>query len=137
MNTNEKLTALRFEMQKRKIDAYFIPTADYHESEYVGPHFKARAFMSGFTGSQGTLVVTLNESALWVDGRYFIQAEHQIEGSEITLMKMGTLNTPTIVEYLAQKLAPNAILGFDGKVVNTAFMKQLQPLQLQYAMEED
>lgn len=137
MNTNEKLTALRFEMQKRQIDAYFIPTADYHESEYVGPHFKARAFMSGFTGSQGTLVVTLNESALWVDGRYFIQAEHQIEGSEITLMKMGTPNTPTIVEYLAQKLVPNAMLGFDGKVVNTAFMKQLQPLQLQYAMEED
>lgn len=137
MNTNEKLNALRQEMTKRNIDAYLVPTADYHESEYVGPHFKARAYLSNFTGSQGTLVVTMKESALWVDGRYFIQAQQQINDSEIILMKMGTPNTPTVMEYLQKVLQEGDTLGFDGKVVNTAFMQQLHPYGFQYAMEED
>lgn len=124
MNTNEKLQALRQEMQKRKIDAYIVPTSDYHESEYVGPYFKARAYLSGFTGSQGTLAVTLQESALWVDGRYFIQAEKQLAGSEIKMMKMGTPDTPTLLQWLNEKLPENGRLGFDGKVMNTALASQ-------------
>ena len=74
----ERLSALREEMKKRKIDIYIVPTADFHESEYVGEHFKARKFITGFTGSAGTAVITLTEAGLWTDGRYFVQAEKQL-----------------------------------------------------------
>ena len=76
----ERLTALREEMKRRSIDIYVVPTADFHESEYVGEHFKARKFITGFTGSAGTAVITLKEAGLWTDGRYFVQAEKQLEG---------------------------------------------------------
>ena len=79
----ERLTALREEMKRRSIDIYVVPTADFHESEYVGEHFKARKFITGFTGSAGTAVITLKEAGLWTDGRYFVQAEKQLEGSTV------------------------------------------------------
>ena len=89
---NSKIRKLRKLMQEKNIDAYIIPTNDYHSSEYVGDYFKCREFMSGFTGSAGTLIVTANEACLWVDGRYFIQAENETANSEIKIMKMAMPN---------------------------------------------
>ena len=78
----ERLKALRAEMEKRGITVYVVPTADFHESEYVGDHFKARKFITGFTGSAGTAVITLDEAGLWTDGRYFVQAENQLKTAQ-------------------------------------------------------
>ena len=85
----ERLQALRKEMEKRRIAIYVVPTSDFHESEYVGEHFKARRFITGFTGSAGTAVITMTEAGLWTDGRYFVQAEKQLSGSTVTLYRMG------------------------------------------------
>ena len=89
MTIPEKLSALRALMEDRGYDVYLVPTDDNHQSEYVGEHFKARAFITGFTGSAGTAVITKTEAGLFTDGRYFIQAANQLEGSGITLFKMG------------------------------------------------
>ena len=96
----QRLEKLRGLMAQRGIDAYIIPTSDFHESEYVGDYFKARKYMSGFTGSAGTMVVTAKEACLWTDGRYFIQAANQLKGTTIILMKMGEEGTPAIEDYL-------------------------------------
>ena len=98
----ERLRALRQEMAKRKISAYLVPTADYHESEYVGEHFKERAFITGFTGSAGTAVITMTEAGLWTDGRYFVQAKKQLSGTPVTLYRMGEEGVPTVLEYLEE-----------------------------------
>ena len=84
---NERLAKLRRLMEERHMDAYLIPTSDFHESEYVGEYFKEREYLSGFTGSAGTLVITYNKAALWTDGRYYLQAEEQLSVSNIELMK--------------------------------------------------
>ncbi|MGN1120089.1 MAG: aminopeptidase P family N-terminal domain-containing protein, partial [Oscillospiraceae bacterium] len=101
---NERIAALRGLMRSRGIDAYIVCTEDFHGSEYVGEYFKLREYLSGFTGSAGTLVVTAEEAALWTDGRYFLQAAEQLRGSSIALMKQGVEGVPDIAEYLAQKL---------------------------------
>lgn len=75
MSVTDRIAKLRKLMEERKMDAYIIPSADNHQSEYVGEHFKARAFISGFTGSAGTVIITKDDAGLWTDGRYFIQAE--------------------------------------------------------------
>ena len=121
----DRLQALRAEMKKRGIDIYVIPTADFHESEYVGEYFKARAYMTGFSGSAGTAVVTMTEAGLWTDGRYFVQAERQLEGTGVTLFRMAEEGVPTIEEYIAKELLERGCLGFDGRVVNTAWGKKL------------
>ncbi len=121
----ERLQALRAEMAKRGIDIYVVPTADFHESEYVGEYFKARAFMTGFTGSAGTAVITQTEAGLWTDGRYFVQAERQLAGSGVTLFRMAEEGVPTIDEYLEEKLPEGGCLGFDGRVVNSTWGKKL------------
>lgn len=105
-------------MKEKGIDVYVIPSSDYHQSEYVGEYFKTREFISGFTGSAGTVVVTENEAGLWTDGRYFIQAENQLEGSSITLFKMGEENVLTFIEYISKNLKSGQCLGFDGKVLS-------------------
>lgn len=115
----ERIENLRNILNEKEIYAYIIPSSDYHQSEYVSDYFKSREFMSGFTGSAGTLIVTQDEAGLWVDGRYFIQAEEQIKGSNIKLFKMGEENVPTIEEYLIDNMPKNSILGFDGKVIST------------------
>ncbi len=117
MNVKERIDALRNEMKSAGIDVYIIPTSDFHDSEYVSPYFMARRFFSGFTGSAGTLVVSADESALFTDGRYFIQAENQLSGSGITLMKSGEPNVPTVKKYVADKLCSGGTIGFDGRVV--------------------
>ena len=96
----QRLKKLRGLMAQRGIDAYVIPTSDFHESEYVGDYFKARRYMSGFTGSAGTLVVTAKEACLWTDGRYFIQAANQLKDTTVTLMKIGEEGTPLMEDYL-------------------------------------
>lgn len=97
----EQLTKLRALMAARHIDAYLIPTTDFHGSEYVNDYFKCRRYVSGFTGSAGTLLVTPDEAWLWTDGRYFLQAADQLAGTGIGLMKEKEPGVPTIAEYLA------------------------------------
>lgn len=121
----ERLQALREEMKKRNIDIYVIPTADFHESEYVGEHFKARKFITGFNGSAGTAVVTLTEAGLWTDGRYFVQAENQLAGSTVTLYRMGEEGVPKVDEFIAEKLGEGGCIGFDGRVVNGSWGRKL------------
>ena len=118
MTIPEKLQALRAVMKANGIDIYIVPTDDFHQSEYVGEHFKARAYITGFTGSAGTAVITLDEAGLWTDGRYFLQAGKQLEGTTITLRKMGEPGVPTIPEYLAEALPSGGTLGVDGRVIS-------------------
>ncbi len=123
-----RLNHLRQQMKARGMDAYLIPTADFHESEYVGEYFKCRSFMSGFTGSAGSLVVTLDDAALWVDGRYFVQAGEQLKGSTIRMMKMGEDGVPEIEDFIADAVPEQGCLGFDGRVVNSFTGKKLEAL---------
>ncbi|MDE6389403.1 MAG: aminopeptidase P family protein [Lachnospiraceae bacterium] len=125
MNVDDKLNALRKLMQERNLSAYIIPTEDFHSSEYVGEYFKVREYMSGFTGSAGTLIVLSDEAALWTDGRYFIQAAKQLAGSSIMLMKAGQPGVPTIAEYLYDKLEEKSAIGFDGRTVTGQFVKTI------------
>lgn len=122
----EQILALRRAMKRHGISAYLVTTEDFHGSEYVGAFFKVRENLSGFTGSAGRLVVTENEAALWTDGRYFIQAEAELAGSGITLMKQGEPGVPTIEQFLADKLPELSVLGFDGRCVNAVFAKKLE-----------
>ena len=124
----ERLARLRREMEKRNIAVYLVPTADYHESEYVGEHFKARKYITGFTGSAGTAVVTMTEAGLWTDARYFLQAAAQLEGSGVTLYRMGEEGVPTLFEYLRSALKEGEILGFDGRVVNDNLGRRLREI---------
>lgn len=122
----EQVIRLRSEMRKHGIFAYVVITEDFHGSEYVGGYFKVREYLSGFTGSAGTLVVTEDEAALWTDGRYFIQAAAELSGSGIELMKQGEPETPGIVRYLCEKMPDGSVLGFDGRAVNAAFARRLE-----------
>lgn len=126
MNTVEKLTALRVEMKKHRLAAYIVPADDFHGSEYVGDYFKAREYLSGFTGSAGTLLVMPEKAALWTDGRYFLQAEKQLSGSGIELMKSGQPDVPTLSEYLGEELSEGDVVGFDGRTVTGAFVEELR-----------
>lgn len=116
----DRLDALRKLMKERGMDAYMIPTADFHESEYVGEHFKCREYMTGFTGSAGTALITMDEACLWVDGRYYVQAAAQLKDSTVTMMKMGQEGVPSLRAYLEDKMPEGGCLGFDGRVVNAA-----------------
>ena len=113
----KELELLRIKMKKIGVDACLIPTSDFHGSEYVGDYFKCREYISGFTGSAGTVVVTLDEAGLWTDGRYFLQAAKQLAGSGITLMKERQPGVPTIEEYLKTTLKKGQTLGFDGRCI--------------------
>lgn len=106
-------------MREAGIDIYLIPTSDFHESEYVGGHFKAREFMSGFTGSAGTLVVTQTQAGLWTDGRYFIQAEAQLKNSGIDLYKMGMKDVLSVEDFVIENIPEEGKLGLDGRVINS------------------
>ena len=124
----ERIAALRSLMAERQIDAYMIPTSDFHESEYVGDYFKCRKFITGFTGSAGTAIITQTEARLWTDGRYFVQAAKQLEGTGVLLMKSGQEGVPTEEEYLAEVMPQNGTLGFDGRVVNSQLGEKLEEL---------
>ncbi len=121
----ERLSRLRALMQQKGAGAYYVPTADFHLSEYVNPYFKSRQYLTGFTGSAGTLVVTMDEAALWVDGRYFIQAEEQLSGAPVKLMKMGEEGVPSVLEYLS-KLPEGTVIGLDGRTVSAAMALRME-----------
>ncbi len=116
MNASEKIAALRAAMRESGLDGYLIPSADPHMSEYLPAHYRARAWFSGFTGSAGTLAVTADRAALWTDGRYFIQAERQLAGSGIELMRMREPGTPEVEDWLAGQLPEKGVMGLDGRV---------------------
>ena len=125
---NERLEALRSLMAQRGIDAYLVPTSDFHDSEYVGEYFKCRKYLTGFTGSAGTAVITADDAGLWTDGRYFVQAAGQLEGSGFRLQRMGQEGVPTVEEYLEQVIPEGGVLGFDGRVVDGRTGGRLQEL---------
>lgn len=137
----ERLKALRAEMEKRGIDIYIVPTSDFHQSEYVGEYFKARKYMTGFTGSAGTAVITLKEAGLWTDGRYFIQAAAQLEGSTVKLFKMGEEGVPKVEEYVKSKLNEGGCVGFDGRVMDAksgdAYAKMAEEKNASLYVKED
>lgn len=128
MTIRERLTALRQLMSKNNIDVYLIPSADNHQSEYVGDYFKSRAFITGFTGSAGTAIITRDKAGLWTDGRYFIQAEKELAGSGIDLYKMGNPGVPTVEEFLDDVLPENGTLGFDGRVISMSDGKKYREI---------
>ena len=125
---NERLLSLRNQMKEAGVHCVVIPTSDYHNSEYVSDFFMARKYFSGFTGSAGTLVVMPDEAALFTDGRYFIQAAKELEGSGITLMKMGEPGVPTMTEYVDQKLQQGWTLCFDGRVITSSKGSELEEI---------
>lgn len=122
----ERLSALRGEMKKSGINYYMITSADCHGSEYVHEHFRARAYFSGFTGSNGTLLVGEKDAALWTDGRYFLQAGKQLAGTGIELMRMQEKGVPTIEEYMKEHLQAGEVLGFDGNCVSAKQGEKLE-----------
>ena len=121
-----QIEELRRVMKEHQIDAYMIVTDDFHASEYVGDYFKCREYMSGFDGSAGTLVVTETDARLWTDGRYFIQAASQLEGSGIELMKSGEPGVPKIEQYLYDTLTNGQCIGYDGRTVTAAYAQFLK-----------
>ena len=121
-----RIELLRGEMMKNDIDYYIILSSDYHDSEYVGGYFKEREYMSGFSGSAGSLVISLTEACLWTDGRYFLQAGQQLEGTGIRLMKMGEPGVPEIEEYLRENMKFGQTVGYDGRTVTRAFGQLLR-----------
>lgn len=115
MSVPERLEALRQKMEENGIDAYLVPTDDFHGSEYVGDYFKCRMFLTGFTGSAGTALVTMDGAWLWTDGRYFLQAQEELKDSTVSLMKAGEDGVPTIEQFVAERLGEGDVLGFDGR----------------------
>lgn len=124
----QRLAALRREMKKHNISVYVVPTSDFHESEYVGAYFMARTYITGFTGSAGTAVITMTEAGLWTDGRYFVQAARQLKGTTITLYRMGEEGVPTVNEYIEKNLMEGETIGFDGRVVNAHWGEELEEI---------
>lgn len=122
----DRLQSLRELMQEYGIDAYLIVSGDFHASEYVGEYFKCREYMSGFDGSAGTLLITATEAGLWTDGRYFIQAEEQLQDTGISLWKMGEPEVPTLFEYLEKQMQTGQCLGYDGRTISVAYGMQLR-----------
>ena len=125
MTAAEKLAALRAAMEEEKIDGVYVPSSDPHTSEYLPAHWRCRAWLSGFTGSAGTLCVARSQAALWTDGRYFIQAERQLAGSGITLMRMGEPGVPTPEAWLAQTLPSGGTLAMDSRCTNAAVVSTM------------
>ena len=135
------LKMLREVMKIENIDYYIIPSSDSHQSEYVAEYFKGREFISGFTGSAGTLLVGLEEAYLWTDGRYFIQAEKELEGKEISLMKIRTPGYPTIDEWIKDNVKENKVVGFDGRLFSVnqyeGYLKIAKENKFSINMEKD
>lgn len=132
MNTiAERLELLREELRREHLSAFVFPTTDPHNSEYTADHWKGREWISGFTGSAGTAVVTLQSAALWTDSRYFIQAAEQLKGTEFQLMRLKMAGTPTIAEWIASELSTlnaqrSTEIGMDGMVNTVAAVEEMK-----------
>ena len=125
MEINKRIEEARKVMKKYKVDAYIVTSSDYHQSEYIDDYFKGREYLSGFTGSAGVLVIFKDEACLWTDGRYHIQAEKQLKGSEIKLFKQGNFGVPTYKEYIISKLAENSKIGIDAKILLSSDINEI------------
>ncbi len=138
---DERLRDLRREMKKACIDAYLITGTDPHQSEYVAPRWRTRAFISGFTGSAGTVIVTESEALLWVDSRYFIQAEEEIKGTEFRMLKLDTPGFPGPNEWLAENLEKGKTLGIDSNSISitefSSLKKELKHNRINVAATDD
>lgn len=134
MTVSDKLAKLRSNMKEQGVEAFVVPSGDSHFSEYTANYWKSLKWISGFSGSAGTVVITMKTSALWTDSRYFIQAENQLSGTEILLMKMKVSGTPSIEEWLKKQISPNGIVAVDGKLFSISNFNGLQtrlaPLKL-------
>ena len=122
----ERIERLREMMRQRNVSAFLIPSTDPHMSEYVAPHWQAREWFSGFTGSAGTLVVTRSEAELWTDSRYFLQAAEQLKGSGIDLYKDGLPETPDIPTFLATHTDRSLPVGYDAEVCSDSYAESLR-----------
>ncbi len=139
---NERIKKLREEMKKHDIDAYIIPSSDPHQSEYVPERWKSRTWISGFTGSAGTVVITPEKAYLWADGRYHIQAADQLQNTEIELVKWGGLEgVPEVHEWLNQNLNEGMKVGFDGSIISVStknkYDSEAQPKTYTYKTDLD
>lgn len=128
MTTNEKIAKIRELMKRDHVNAFIIPSGDPHMSEYFSDHWKTRRFVSGFTGSVGTYVITENASGLWVDGRYYVQAERQIADSEATLFRASEPDCPTFQQYLHDNLPENSVVGLNGKLFCVSALNEMKEL---------
>ncbi|MEG0051558.1 MAG: aminopeptidase P family protein [Terrisporobacter sp.] len=126
MMVNDRIAKLRSVMKEKGIFAYVIPSADYHQSEYVGEFFKGRQYISGFTGSAGTVVITQEKAILWTDGRYFLQADKELAGTCVELYKMGEENVPTTFEYIENEVPAGCKIGFDGRAMSAGMGKDFE-----------
>ena len=140
-SVKERLTALRAGMREAGIDWYIVPSGDCHGSEYLSDYFRTMRFISGFTGSAGTVLIGLEEAFLWTDGRYFIQAERELSGSGISLMRMAQAGVPTIPEFLKANLKDGETLGFDGRMTTVRLAeeweKALKDRKVSFKVEKD
>ena len=125
-SVSERIAALREYMHAKAIDACIVPTGDPHMSEYTSDHYQTRAFITGFTGSAGTAVITMDDAGLWTDSRYFLQAADQLSGSGVTLYKDRLPGTIKIHEYLLQKLPPESTICVDGRLVSSTWAENLR-----------
>jgi Xaa-Pro aminopeptidase len=126
MNINERIEKLRQLMKKNSIDAYIIPSSDAHMSEYVAEYYKCRQWISGFTGSAGVIVVTMEDSGLWTDGRYYIQAEQELRNTEIKLFKMMEPGIPSTIEWLLAVLGNGNTVGIDGNIFSVNLFREME-----------
>lgn len=120
-----RMEVLRKQMKEKRIDYYIIPTSDFHNSEYVGDYFKIREWYSGFTGSNGTLLIGSNMAGLWTDGRYYVQADKELDGSSIELFRMGDEGVPTIPEYIREHGKKGCRIGFDGRILRKSYVERM------------
>jgi len=116
----DRIKSLRALMKENGIDAYVVPSADPHQSEYVADHWKCRAWLSGFTGSAGTVAVMQPQAGLWTDGRYFIQAEQELKGSGIDLFKLQMPDVPELIDWLAEQVPEHGTVAVDGRQLTVA-----------------
>lgn len=137
----KRLEEIQKKMKEADLSVLVIPSADPHQSEYVAPYWKSRTFATGFTGSAGTALVTQDEGYLWTDGRYFIQAQKQIQDTGFQLMKMGIPGYPTITEWIQEHVESGERIGFDGRVVSLATMEEWKNVignkEVEFSIEKD
>lgn len=126
MKVKERVEKLRQLMKENNMSAYIVPSFDAHHSEYVAEHYRCREWISGFTGSAGTAVITMEDAGLWTDGRYYIQAEKQLENSDIRLFRAVDPGVPSYTDWLKENLKEDSIVGFDGNVFSVDMIKDME-----------
>ena len=132
MEITAKIAAIRSAMKAQNLSAYIIPSSDPHQSEYLAPHWETRKWLSGFTGSAGTLVVTMDHAGLWTDSRYFIQAEDQLAKSPVILHRLGPARGPEYIHWLGEQLTKGSIIGMDGMLCSLNQNRNIVKISVSY-----